>query len=450
MAKEGEFTFQKGQVFTVIQVFGDHWAACIKGTLQGAFEDEDVVRLETIHGEKYCVVRRDNANLGFLPLCAVTLISNYAEFLADVNGAEKETKPWNGLTLSAPKRVQSLNAQHEWANFVEVTVPRSHWTMHKASAIMKDVTRETEPFDEGIDERKLNPCLFYQRDPDCDKESFGEPTTLTRKAARRFQKARVLLSRGDERDAVEKRLKRLPLQVVGSGEKDKPELPGVPNAGLGDLPSPRDSQIGPISQSEQPPADGMLLRDPGNLLSGDPGARYRHAEGPHWWMVNPRAMSMDEPRTLRAVETASWGRVIGRRMATTVSSGGQSLSRGLRRMTSWRPGASEVRPTVATPSEPRTPLSPSTIPELWRRPHSRMTGKGAGRMPAMAGGGASLPMIVSPDNFVRTPVSDRDEEGPPQDGLEDVEPDSGECGEHWLSLPPRLKLNIPAESGAHH
>lgn len=471
-AKEGEFMFQKGQVFTVIQVFGDHWAACIKGTLQGAFHDEDIDRCETIHGEKYCVIRKDNPNISFLPLCAVTLISNYAHFLVDANGVGKETKPWNGLTLSAPKRVQSLKAQHEWVNFMEVTVPHSHCVMHKASPCMKDVDKDSEPFDEGIDEKRLNPCAFYQRDQDCDNEPSGEPATLTRKAVQQFQKAKVVFGRQDERDVVEKKLKRcgngatrrmsLPVprgRMASSGEKGELELPGVPNAALGDLPSPRDSQIGPISQSERPVVGNMVLRDPGNLLPRDPAARYRHAEGPYWPTVNPRAMSVDEPRAPEAVETESWGRIMGRRMATAgreLSSGffksPPSWSRGVRRMASWaRPSSSgsgtEARPTAVRQSGPEN-NDPSSIPEVWKRPRSRLAGSGSGRMPAMSGGGASLPTIVSPDYFVRTPWSDNHEESPPKEDDEDTGSASGEHGEHYLGLPLRLKLNTPVVSGA--
>jgi hypothetical protein len=91
--------------------------------------------------------------------------------------------------------------------------------------------------------------------------------------------------------------------------------------------------------------DNMVLCDPGNLLPRDPAARYRHAEGPYLPIVNPRAMSVDVPRAPEAVETESWGRMMGRRMVTA----GRELSSGF----GWHLGPGQVPLAVAPRRTPQ-------------------------------------------------------------------------------------------------
>jgi hypothetical protein len=207
---EGEFTLKKGRIFTVLQIFGDHWAFCVLDTLEGAFVNETLELCHKIRNDKYCIIGKDNPNVGFLPLCSVTLKENYADFLSQVNAAQKPTKAWEGWIVTAPKRIQSKNAQEEWKLFKEIPVPHEVCVANKAAPRMKNPANDAEPF-EKTDDKKNQPCGFYYRSAELGSEdlvSHSAPKTLKKKATRQFQKIKESIGVQGKRVVVEEKLKK--------------------------------------------------------------------------------------------------------------------------------------------------------------------------------------------------------------------------------------------------
>lgn len=102
---ESEFELRLGRVYVILAMYADLWALCV-----------DVSFDMVADNIKNC---HKTFNIGFLPLCAVTLPCNLGAFFARCGGpfsSELEIEPahpWNGQVVVPPKRSYSLTAAAE-------------------------------------------------------------------------------------------------------------------------------------------------------------------------------------------------------------------------------------------------------------------------------------------------------------------------------------------------
>lgn len=106
--KEGfpdEFELACGDAYIVCRLYADLWALC--------------ARISFDHRPgNYCHDRiAQGRNLGFLPLCAVTLAANFSAFVKRCSQypatPTQASNPGNGLTVTPPERSHSVNASRQ-------------------------------------------------------------------------------------------------------------------------------------------------------------------------------------------------------------------------------------------------------------------------------------------------------------------------------------------------
>lgn len=107
--KEGfldEFELASGDFYVVCRLYADLWALCIK------------LSFDSRTGSYFHGKPGDSVNLGFLPLCAVTLAANFGAFVQRTSRytsyPSSEIKhPGNGLPVIPPERSHSVNASKQ-------------------------------------------------------------------------------------------------------------------------------------------------------------------------------------------------------------------------------------------------------------------------------------------------------------------------------------------------
>ena len=108
--KEGfsdEFELTNGDFYIVCRLYADLWALCVK------------VSFDSSAGSYFHdATPGENLNLGFLPLCAVTLAANFSGFVRRCFSYKSfhptEVRyPGNGLTVIPPERSHSVNASKQ-------------------------------------------------------------------------------------------------------------------------------------------------------------------------------------------------------------------------------------------------------------------------------------------------------------------------------------------------
>lgn len=102
-----EFELRLGELFVVCRIFADMWALCarVKNSHCVADAAED---------DLY-----DSPNIKFLPLCAVTLASNFASFarrcaIYRMEHTDRDLFPSGWNCISPPERVESLEASRKY------------------------------------------------------------------------------------------------------------------------------------------------------------------------------------------------------------------------------------------------------------------------------------------------------------------------------------------------
>ncbi|KAF3402386.1 hypothetical protein DPV78_004314 [Talaromyces pinophilus] len=102
-----EFELRIGEIFVVSRMYADMWALCIRLRNSECVADADVDTL------------RDSPNIKFIPLCAVTLASNFSAFnrrcaLYRQNHPYARFFPSGGNLITPPDRLESLVASRKY------------------------------------------------------------------------------------------------------------------------------------------------------------------------------------------------------------------------------------------------------------------------------------------------------------------------------------------------
>jgi hypothetical protein len=105
---EDEFELIYGDVYVVLRMYADRWAFCARVSFKDPVQTLEVGRA-TSDGASPTAF----SNLGFLPLCSVTLAANFSAFHKRRVGQgerylESSACPSDGLRVTPPKRASSL------------------------------------------------------------------------------------------------------------------------------------------------------------------------------------------------------------------------------------------------------------------------------------------------------------------------------------------------------
>ncbi|RMJ25168.1 hypothetical protein PHISP_03959 [Aspergillus sp. HF37] len=101
-----EFELASGDFYVVYRLYADLWALCVK------------LSFDSRTGSYFHGKPGDSVNLGFLPLCAVTLAANFGAFVQRTSRymsypPSEIRHPGNGLPVIPPERSHSVNASKQ-------------------------------------------------------------------------------------------------------------------------------------------------------------------------------------------------------------------------------------------------------------------------------------------------------------------------------------------------
>lgn len=124
-----EFELRIGEVFVVSRMYADMWALCVRLRNSESVADADVDTL------------RDSPNIKFIPLCAVTLASNFSAFhrrcaLFRDDHPYAKFFPAGGSLITPPDRHESLEASRKYFsryNGSQIPLPPMVYTLCHAA-----------------------------------------------------------------------------------------------------------------------------------------------------------------------------------------------------------------------------------------------------------------------------------------------------------------------------
>ncbi|KAH8693718.1 hypothetical protein BGW36DRAFT_429752 [Talaromyces proteolyticus] len=163
-----EFELRYGEVYVVCRMFPDLWALCARLRMSECI----------LPNRKSDTVGHGVENIKFLPLCAVTLAANFANF--DRRYAEYRLRypyatafPYGGLRITPPMRQESIEASEEFFEF-------GYESLHMAGIVF-DLCQPRATLPSNTDYAPLNLSIWEKiQELIPFSDAFGKSGTLRR------------------------------------------------------------------------------------------------------------------------------------------------------------------------------------------------------------------------------------------------------------------------------